>query len=59
MFELAQVDFARLLAPLTAPELKDFVDALDPVNALADAAPGFRWRLPTEDGDATALQAFQ
>jgi Domain of unknown function (DUF3291) len=58
-FELAQVNIARLLAPLTTPQLKDFVDALDPVNALADAAPGFRWRLQTEDGDATAIRAFE
>ena len=32
--------------------------ALDPVNALADAAPGFIWRLQTEDGNATAVRAF-
>ena len=32
--------------------------ALDPINALADAAPGFVWRLQTEDGDATAIRAF-
>ena len=28
------------------------------MNAVADAAPGFRWRLQTEEGDATALRAF-
>ena len=33
--------------------------ALDPVNALADAAPGFIWRLQTEDGNATAIRAFE
>jgi Domain of unknown function (DUF3291) len=32
--------------------------ALDPINALADRAPGFVWRLQTEDGDATAIRAF-
>jgi uncharacterized protein DUF3291 len=58
-FELAQVNIARLLAPLTDPLLQDFVDALEPVNALADAAPGFVWRLQTEDGDATAVRAFE
>ncbi|HET6504190.1 MAG TPA: DUF3291 domain-containing protein [Amycolatopsis sp.] len=57
-FELAQVNIARLLAPLTDARLRDFVDALEPVNALADAAPGFVWRLQTEDGDATAVRAF-
>lgn len=31
---------------------------LDPINALADAAPGFVWRLQTEDGNATSIRAF-
>lgn len=38
--------------------LADFVAALDPVNAAADNAPGFVWRLQTEDGNTTAVQAF-
>ncbi|MDT3445703.1 DUF3291 domain-containing protein [Pseudofrankia sp. BMG5.37] len=58
-WELAQVNIARLRAPLDSPRLADFVAALEPVNALADAAPGFRWRLQTEDGDATAVTAFE
>ena len=49
---------ARLRAPLESPVLAEFVAALDPVNAAADAAPGFVWRLPTEDGNATAIRAF-
>ncbi|HEX6423233.1 MAG TPA: DUF3291 domain-containing protein [Acidimicrobiales bacterium] len=55
---LAQVNVARLRAPLDTPELTDFVAALDPVNALADAAPGFVWRLQTDEGDATSIRAF-
>lgn len=57
-YELSQVNIARLLAPLDSPLLADFVAALDPVNAVADRAPGFRWRLQTEDGDATAVRVF-
>ncbi|MEH0575768.1 MULTISPECIES: DUF3291 domain-containing protein [Streptomyces] len=57
-FELAQVNIARLKSPLDSPELKDFVDALDPVNADADAAAGFVWRLQSEDGDATGIEVF-
>ena len=34
------------------------MDALVGVNANADAAPGFVWRLQTEEGDATALTVF-
>jgi hypothetical protein len=35
-----------------------FVEALDPVNAAADRAPGFVWRLQTDEGNATAVEAF-
>lgn len=56
---LAQVNVARLRAPLESPALADFVAALDPVNAAADAAPGFVWRLQTEDGNATSVRAFE
>jgi hypothetical protein len=58
LWELAQVNVATPSAPLTSPELAWFTDALEAVNAVADAAPGFRWRLQTEDGDATALRVF-
>jgi hypothetical protein len=58
-YVLAQVNVGRLRAPLDSPQLAGFVTALDPVNALADAAPGFVWRLQTEDGNATAVRAFE
>ncbi|MBY8861882.1 DUF3291 domain-containing protein [Nocardia sp. CA2R105] len=53
---LAQVNIALPLEPLTSARLSGFVAALDEINALADAAPGFVWRLQTEDGDATAIR---
>ncbi len=34
------------------------MDNLDPINALAEATPGFVWRLQTEAGNATAIKAF-
>ena len=57
-WHLAQVNIALPREPLDAPLLADFVAALAPVNAVADASPGFVWRLQTEDGDATAIRAF-
>ncbi|MDX3572032.1 DUF3291 domain-containing protein [Streptomyces bobili] len=57
-FELAQVNISRLKFPLDSPELKDFVDALDPVNADAEAADGYVWRLQSEEGNATAVPVF-
>jgi hypothetical protein len=58
-YQLAQVNIALLKAPLDTPLLADFVEALEPINALADRSPGFVWRLQTEDGDATAIRVFE
>ncbi|MFZ4814883.1 MAG: DUF3291 domain-containing protein, partial [Phototrophicaceae bacterium] len=55
---IAQVNIGRLLAPIDHPTIKDFVDNLDRINALAEATPGFVWRLMTPAGNATALQVF-
>ena len=57
-WQLAQVNIGRLQAALDAPQLRPFMEALDRVNAAADHSPGFIWRLQTEDGNATAVQAF-
>ena len=57
-FHLAQANVARMRAPLDHPTMAGFVAQLDRVNALADASPGFVWRLQTEDGNATAIRAF-
>ncbi|EAR07546.1 DUF3291 domain-containing protein [Reinekea blandensis] len=57
-FHLAQLNIAELKAPLDSPELADFVNNLDRINALAESSPGFIWRLQTDDGDATELRPF-
>jgi hypothetical protein len=57
-YQLAQLNIGRLVAPLEAPEIADFVAALDAINALADAAPGFVWRLQTDAGDATSVRPY-
>ncbi len=54
-YELAQVNIARLRFPLDSPQLKDFVDALDSVNATADGSAGFVWRLQSDSGNATDI----
>jgi hypothetical protein len=43
------------VAPVDTPALADFMALLDPVNAIADEAPGFVWRLQTEAGNATSI----
>jgi hypothetical protein len=57
-FAVAQVNIALPREPLDSPALAEFVANLEPVNALADSAPGFIWRLQDESGDATSIKAF-
>lgn len=54
--ELAQLNIAIMKEPLDSPGMADFVANLDRINALAEASPGFAWRLQTEEGDATAMR---
>jgi hypothetical protein len=55
-WHLAQINIARLAAPEGDPRVQPFFDALDSVNALAEASPGFIWRLTGEGNNATDLQ---
>ena len=59
MYSLAEVNIARMLAPLDDPIMAEFVARLDTVNALADASPGFIWRLQTPEGNATDVRAYE
>ncbi len=56
--QLAQVNVAQLVAPIDAPEIEGFVALLDPINAAADRALGFVWRLEADDGNATSIRAY-
>ena len=57
-YHIAQINIARMLAAIDDPLMAEFVTQLAPINALADASPGFVWRLQTEAGDATSLRVF-
>ncbi|MFC7527126.1 DUF3291 domain-containing protein [Actinoplanes sp. GCM10030250] len=52
-FHLAQINTARLRAPLEDPAMADFVVGVTTMNELADRSPGFVWRLVGESGDGT------
>jgi heme-degrading monooxygenase HmoA len=47
-----------MLAPIDDPLMAEFAAQLVPVNALADEAPGFVWRLQTESGNATGIKVY-
>jgi Domain of unknown function (DUF3291) len=55
MFHLAQINIARLVAPIDDPVIAGFVAQLETVNALAESAPGFLWRLQSDSGNATDI----
>jgi Domain of unknown function (DUF3291) len=52
-YYLAHMNYARLVAPLDDLSMSELQMAMDPVNALAKATPGFVWSL---DGDASQQQ---
>jgi heme-degrading monooxygenase HmoA len=55
---LAQVNIGRFRLPVEHPANADFMNALDHVNALAEASPGFVWRLKGEGNNATDLKPY-
>src|SRR4030095_10772636 len=57
-FHIAQINIARMLAPIDSQVMSDFVAQLPPINELAEASPGFVWRLQSEGGDATSIKVY-
>ena len=54
-FHIAQLNIGRARGAVDGPVMAEFMALLDPVNAVADASPGFVWRLQTEAGNATSI----
>lgn len=55
-WELAQINIGRLIAPADAPAVAGFFEALDRINALAEASDGFVWRMTGEGNNATDIK---
>jgi hypothetical protein len=58
LYHIAQVNIGRIRADLNDPIMAGFVNRLEEINALADASPGFVWRLQTNEGNATYFRPF-
>ena len=58
-YQLAQCNIGRAKGPMDGPVMAGFAARLDDINALADGAPGFVWRLQTDTGNATSVQAYE
>ena len=57
-YELAQLNIGTIKAPMDSPVMAGFASNLDRINTLAEATPGFIWRLQTDEGDATSIRPF-
>jgi hypothetical protein len=57
-YHLAQINIARMLAPIDDPLMQDFVAQLPPINQLAEQSPGYVWRLQSDGGDATSIKVY-
>jgi GNAT superfamily N-acetyltransferase len=55
---VAQINIGTMLAATDDPAVAEFMDNLERINAVADAAPGFVWRLQSDAGNATDIQIF-
>lgn len=53
-YHLAQFNIAKMVADLDSDTMREFRQALDPINALADDAPGYVWRLKGEGQDSSS-----
>jgi len=55
---LAQLNIGRLRAPIDDPAIDDFRMNLDRINSVAEASPGYVWRLKDDSGNATGIKPF-
>jgi len=56
---LAQLNIARMIAPINSEIMADFVGNLDRINQLAESHEGFVWRLKGDEDNALALRVFE
>ncbi len=55
---IAQLNIAKMLAPLDSPVMADFVNNLNRINALAESSEGFIWRLKDDANNATSIKIY-
>ncbi len=58
-WHLAQMNVGHMVDDCDSPALAGFMAQLDAINALADASPGFVWRLQEASGNATGIKPTQ
>ncbi|MEO6454562.1 MAG: DUF3291 domain-containing protein [Ginsengibacter sp.] len=58
-YQIAEINIARMKGVnINDPVMKEFVDNLDRVNALAESSAGFVWRLKDDTNNATSINPY-
>jgi hypothetical protein len=57
-FYLAQINIAKMKAPIDSPLMAEFVENLDTINSLAEKSNGFIWRLKDESNNASSIKIY-
>lgn len=57
-YHIAQINIGRILGEMDSPVMAEFRDNLDRINALAEASPGFVWRLKGDNNNATDIHVY-
>ena len=55
---LAQLNVGRLVDDPDSETVREFMDALEPINRLGELSPGFVWQLRDDDGPGSTGQRF-
>jgi Domain of unknown function (DUF3291) len=53
---LAELNIGKFRYPTSDPRMREFMEALDRVNAIAERTPGFVWRLKGDNNNATEFR---
>lgn len=58
-YQIAEINIARMKGVnIDDPIMKEFVDNLEKVNAVAESSEGFVWRLKDESNNATSINPY-
>ena len=58
MYQIAQINIAKLKKPLDHPDIHGFTSRLDEINQLAESYDGFVWRYRDEEVDNSSSVNF-
>jgi hypothetical protein len=57
-YHLAQINVAQAIDNIDSVVMQGFKNQIDEINAIADTAEGFVWRLQGDEGSSTTIRAF-